>query len=626
MKDGLAAEANPYKKAIKTKAKVEQAIYSVSVLPCDVEEQRLQQDRYAKAFHCNPDPVTISTIGEGRYVEVNQAFLEASGYERHEVIGRTTFDLKIWVNPRQRDQLVARLREHGYLSRDEEVQFRNKFGEIRTYLFSTEIIEIDGCPHLLFVTKDISERKRMEEALRLSEDKFAKAFNASPNTMSITTLQEGRILSVNNSFCRCLKYQQEDILGKTSLDIGFWIDPGQREYVKNKIASGEPIQNLEIVFCANHGEQRLGIYSAEGIDVNGERCILSIVTDITENKHAEDEIMFLSFHDRLTGLYNRAYFEEKLLRLNTRRQLPISLIIGDVNGLKVINEALGHHQGDKLLQAVSESIRYTCRPEDIVARWGGDEFIILLPRCDRDKADKILERIKTACLGINVLPIQISISLGAATKADAAMDIREIIKEAEDKMYRNKLLEAASIRSSFLNSLQNALWTRSHETEAHCRRLQDMVTNIGQVIDLCSSEMDNLRLLAALHDIGKIAIPSNILDKPGELTHEEWDMMRKHPEIGYRIALSSPEMAPIAEAILHHHERWDGSGYPGGKKAGEIPLLSRILALADAYDVMVNGRPYQKSITHKEALQEIKRCAGSHFDPELVEKTIKIII
>lgn len=584
-----------------------------------------KDDRYFKAFHCNPDPVTISTLGEGRYIEVNEAFLKVSGYQRHEVIGHTALELNIWVNPDQREMLVNKLRTQGYNSRDEEVQFRTKSGEIRIFLYSTEIIDIDGIQHLLFVTRDITERKRIEEALRSSEDRFAKAFNASPAAMAITSLEDGRIFNVNDSFCRCLSFDREEIIGQTSSDIGFWIKPDNRNPIVERINSDKSISNLEIEFGANNGRRRQGLYSAEVIEIDGKKYILSIVTDVTDSKQAEDEITFLSFHDKLTGLYNRAYFEEKLLRYDTRRMLPVSLIIGDVNGLKIINEALGHHQGDLLLKAVADCIRKCCRSEDIIARWGGDEFIILLPNCSSDRAESILENIKNSCLIINVLPIQISISLGTSTKIDAGLDIREIIKEAENKMYRNKLLNAASVRSAFLNSLQNALWTRSHETEAHCQRLQEIVMKVGQALNLCPSDMDNLRLLAALHDIGKIAIPNSILDKPGELNFEEWETMRRHPEIGHRIALSSPEMAPIAEAILHHHEHWDGSGYPQGKRAEEIPLLSRILAIADAYDVMLNGRPYQAPISHAEALGEIQRCAGGQFDPYLVEKAIKLL-
>jgi len=345
-------------------------------------------------------------------------------------------------------------------------------------------------------------------------------------------------------------------------------------------------------------------------------------SEITERKQAEAEIRYLSYHDKLTGLYNRTFFEEELQRINTNRQLPIGLIMGDVNGLKLINDALGHLEGDKVLIKAAELLRNSCRQEDIISRWGGDEFIILLPRCDSATALRVVKRINDSFIGTNGLPIQVNMSLGMAIQNSLDQNIRDVIREAEEIMYRNKLLESRSTRSSFIKSLEKTLWERSHETKEHCQRMQEMSQKMGRNLELTDSELDNLKLLAALHDIGKIAIPDSILDKPGKLSPEEWETVKDHPEIGYRIALSSPELAPIAEAILHHHEWWDGSGYPFGLKGEKIPLISRIIAITDAYDVMLNGRPYKKPLSKEEALAEIERCAGTQFDPYLARKSL----
>lgn len=587
---------------------------------------KMSEEKFFKIFQCNPDPISITTLGEGRYVEVNDAFLENTGYERDEVIGRTAMEINVWVNSEERDRVVQKLRAQRYIHRCGQINFRTKSGEIRPFLFSTEIIDMNGSPHLLFVTKDITALKQAEAALRLSEDKFSKAFNASPSSMLITRLEDGRFVAVNDRFCQITGYSQEEIVNYTAFDLDFWVNPGERELVKQMILRKEPVRDLEFYFRSKDGEQRLVSYSAEAIDIDDEVCLLSIVSDITERKKAQEEIKYLSFHDKLTGLYNRAYFEEELKRIDTERQLPISLIVGDVNGLKLINDALGHHEGDKLLIAVADVLKKSCRQEDIAARWGGDEFIIVLPRCDSISAARAVERIKSSCKYINDLPIQTIISLGLASKTSVIQDMKDVIKEAEEKMYRNKLLESRSIRSSFLSSLKNTLWTRTHETKEHCQRIQEMAQKIGQAIDLPESELDNLKLLAALHDIGKIAITNAILDKPQKLTSEEWEYIKKHSEVGYRIAIGSPEMAPIAQAILHHHEHWDGSGYPMGLKGEDIPLISRIIAIADAYDVMVTGRVYQAAISNEEAWQEIKHCSGTQFDPELVRIAAEILL
>ena len=473
-------------------------------------------------------------------------------------------------------------------------------------------------------SKVLLERKQAADALRLSEERFSKAFNGSPIAMSISNLEDGKIIDINDSFCRLVGTSRVRIVGYTLLELGFWFNPADYELVKEMIESKEKVHDMEFSFRKRSGEKRVVLYSAEVFDINCETCILSIIMDITDRKMAEEEIRYLSFYDRLTGLYNRAFFEEELIRLDTERQLPICLIMGDLNGLKLINDSMGHQEGDRLLIKAAEILRKSCRREDIVARWGGDEFIILLPGCDSEAGVRVVDQIQEACKSSDDLPIELSISLGLACKERFTQDIQGIIKEAEDKMYRNKLLEARSTRSSFINSLEKNLWTRSHETKEHCIRIQEMACRMGFIVDLSASEMNNLKMLAYFHDIGKIAIPNSLLDKPGKYSLEEWETFKKHPEIGYRIALSSPELAPIAEAILFHHEHWDGRGYPIGLKGEAIPLMSRIITIADAYDVLINGRPYQKPVSQEQAWREIARCAGSQFDPELVRTAMEL--
>ena len=581
-------------------------------------EQALQKSevRFHMAFEANPTAITISNLSDSRYIDVNEAFLRKTGWERHEVIGRTSNELRAWETEEDRQYVLGLFRTQGYIH-NELINFRLKSGIIRTYDYSGVLVDMGGESHVIGIITDIHQLKQANDALKVSEDKFSKAFNTSPNPMSISTLKEGRFIDVNEAFCRVVGYDKDEMLESNSLSMHLWVDLEQRSHIRERLREGEPVYNFELLFRNKSGAERVGLMSVENIEVEGRACVLSILNDITDQKLAEEEIRYLSFHDRLTGLYNRAYFEEELKRLDTERQLPISIIMGDVNGLKLINDALGHHEGDQHLIRVATAVQEACRAEDIVARWGGDEFIILLPCCDSRAASAIVERIKNAETS-STLPIKTSISLGLATKTHEDEDITGIIKEAEDKMYRNKLLENKSIRSYFLSSLEKTLWSRSHETEEHCERIKKMAIQIGEVVGLPAGDMDSLRLLAALHDIGKIAIPNSILEKPGKLTPEEWETIKKHPEVGYRIALSSPEMAPIAEAVLHHHERWDGNGYPFGLSGQDIPFLSRLISIVDTYDVMVNGRPYQAPVNSEIAWAEISRMAGSQFDPELV--------
>ncbi|MDF2546486.1 MAG: hypothetical protein K0R93_1384 [Anaerosolibacter sp.] len=348
-------------------------------------------------------------------------------------------------------------------------------------------------------------------------------------------------------------------------------------------------------------------------------------TDITERKKAEDEVHYLSFHDKLTGLYNRAYFEEELNRLNTERHLPLSVIIGDVNGLKLTNDVFGHTVGDRLLTRIGDILKNSCRKSDIISRWGGDEYAIILPKTDERASAEICARIKAACLQDDGELIKPSISLGSATKHDQSQEIIQILKEAEDRMYQHKLLETQSNQSVIISSLEKTLFERSHETEEHAQRMRKTCYDLGVQVGLSEKEQDDLSLCCLLHDIGKIAIADSILMKADKLTFEEWETMKKHPEIGYRIAESSKKLSHISEYILYHHERWDGKGYPKGLREFEIPKLSRILTIVDAYDVMTNARVYKEPMSKKEALKEISRCAGTQFDPFLSKVFIKMM-
>jgi diguanylate cyclase (GGDEF)-like protein len=333
----------------------------------------------------------------------------------------------------------------------------------------------------------------------------------------------------------------------------------------------------------------------------------------------------LYYKDRLTGLYNKNFFEEELSRLDTKRQLPISLIMGDINGLKLINDAFGHVMGDEALKRAAEIMTSSFRDEDIISRVGGDEFIVLLPKTNSDTALKILERIKEKCDKKTLDYIKISISFGVATKESEEEDIQKVLKKAEDRMYFKKLKESKEAKLSMIKFLKSRLEKITYETKSHYERLKGLTSIMAEALNLSYEEREELRLLCEFHDIGKIGVSRNILQKEGSLDNEEWETVKRHSEIGYYIAKEFRDAKPIDELILIHHERWDGNGYPGLFKNEEIPIVARIFAIADAYDVMVNDRPYKNRMTNKEALQEILEKAGSQFDPNIAGLFVKMM-
>ncbi len=342
--------------------------------------------------------------------------------------------------------------------------------------------------------------------------------------------------------------------------------------------------------------------------------------DVTERIQYEQRLEYLSLHDQLTGIFNRAYFEAELTRLNKSREYPIAIISADLDGLKLVNDTMGHDAGDRLLIGCVQVLQDSLRQSDILARVGGDEFSAILPRTDKTTGENIVRRIRenVAVYNRNHQDLPLGISLGVAVAEKSDHSLKELFKRADDMMYRDKLYSSSSSRSRIVQSLLAALAERDYITEGHARRLEHLCRAVGEKINLSSNQLADLALLAQVHDLGKVGIPDQILFKPGPLTEEEWEVMRGHPEKGFRIASSSPDLAGISELILKHHERWDGSGYPIGLKENDIPVECRILAIVDAFDAMTTKRPYNEIKTFKEAIKELEDNAGNQFDPDLV--------
>jgi len=348
--------------------------------------------------------------------------------------------------------------------------------------------------------------------------------------------------------------------------------------------------------------------------------------DITQRKIAETELFHYAFHDHLTGLYNRRYFEQELKSLDTEGNLPISIIMCDLNGLKLINDSFGHEFGDKLLIKGAKSIKQACRISDIIARIGGDEFAVILPNTDANETALIVENIRLVASGENLMNIELSISYGSDTKVTAEQPIMDILVSAENLMYKHKLYERKSMRSQTIDIVMNTLFEKSNRELRHSARVGSICQAIASEMNLDKGFADKMRVSGLIHDIGKIGVAEKILNKAGSLSGEERQIIERHPEAGWRILSSTNEFSELAEYVRDHHEKWDGSGYPNGLKGDEIPLEARILAVGDAYDVMTSERTYKKAFSEEEAINELKRCSGTHFDTKIVEVFINKVL
>jgi|GEM_PF-2891519 len=345
---------------------------------------------------------------------------------------------------------------------------------------------------------------------------------------------------------------------------------------------------------------------------------LTLSKEVELRIEREKEIIYLGNHDFLTGLYNRRFFEYELIRLDTKRNFPLTIIMGDVNGLKLINDSFGHSMGDELLVKLSQVLKSTFRSDDIVARVGGDEFMMLLPKADAIVAEKMITRVKNLLSLEKVGNSEFSISFGFEVKTGNEQNTSKIIKEAENKMYRQKLFESASMRNNTIELIMKALYEKNSREMFHSRRVSEICEAIAIKIRLNKDEVKKIKNTGLMHDIGKIGIDERILNSDQKLSENEWVEIRKHPDIGFRILFASIEFSGIADDVLQHHERWDGKGYPKGLKGEEISLNARIIALADTYDALISDRAYRKAYSKEYAIREIESCSGSQFDPKLV--------
>lgn len=480
---------------------------------------------------------------------------------------------------------------------------------------------------IVAVYDDVTEKKEAEEEL-LREKERLKVTLYSIGDGVITTDKDGRVDLINPVAENLSGWTQNDAKGRPLSDV---FD------IYSEI-SGEPCENpvdtvlkrgkaggvtKSAILKSKDGRERIIADSVASIkNRNGDILgAVLVFRDVTEEREKEAQIEYLSYRDSLTGLYNRAYFEEVLKKLDSERRdnYPLTLIMGDLDGLKLINDVFGHQTGDEALVKVADVIRTCCREKDVISRWGGDEIVILLQNTTEEAGQNIGKRIKEGCSRIKVSDTSLSISLGCAAKVDSNEKWEDVLKRAEDNMYKSKLLGAKSYRSIVLASIKNTLSEKSCETEEHGERLGRFCRGIGKSMGLTSYAIDELEVLAVLHDIGKIGIDDQILEKPGALTGDEFQVIKKHPEIGYRIAQTVPELLTIADYILAHHERWDGKGYPRGLAGDEIPLSARILAVVDAYDAITQDRPYRKALSKKKAISELQRNAGTQFDPKIVD-------
>ncbi len=457
--------------------------------------------------------------------------------------------------------------------------------------------------------------------------KFNEILLRNSPTAIVVSNADTSINYINPAFEKLTGFNSSETLG-VKAPYPWWDNNEKSELMKifSKMISGEQ-PKAEFSYRSRTGKKLKVIISCSIFKENSKvRYHIANIVDVTKERRKEKKLEYSSFHDSLTGIYNRAFFNEEIKRLSKSRLYPVSIIIGDINSLKLINDVFGHDKGDLLLKKTAKIIKKSCRNEDIVSRWGGDEFSIILPKTGKETAEKIILRIKELCKLETIKSLPISISLGSATFETEKQNIKNIIKEAEEKMYDAKLMESEHVTNLIIGEIEDLLISKNIESKKHINRLMEMAKKTASLINLKKSETDNLEFLCKFHDLGKITIPESIIMKADKLLDKEYKIIKKNPVAGSRIIESSPKIAHISELILSYHERWDGKGYPRGLKGKKIPFLSRLFSIINSYDTMTSHDVlYKEPKTKEEAIEELKSCAGTQFDPALVDEFIKAI-
>lgn len=496
----------------------------------------------------------------------------------------------------------------------------------------------DITPYVLFIYPVITfgvcllhnNRFSLEEKNRLlfqAQNTFVKAISSAPVPIAIHN-EHGEIFLLNQSFTKLSGYSTSHV--KTVKEWAEYAFPKGVDQVLNHCK--EAYENINHTLTADFpittmsGEIRRWHFHTSNIGTNeeGELLFISIARDITEQKQLEEQLTRLSFRDKLTGLYNRRFYEEELSRLYVKRNLPFSLIVADVNSLKLVNDSFGHNQGDLLLQTVAKTITSICREDDIISRTGGDEFVILLPKTTESETILIANRLQKQLQGKTISNVSISISLGHYTSESTNTSTTQLFNIAEKNMYQEKLMNSSGIKKEIMKSIVESLFKKDTNTKKHSEEVSALAEQLANELHLDDISIQTLKTAGYYHDVGKIVIPETVLNKAGSLTELERDDIQKHPETGYRI-LHSAGMSHIADIILDHHEWYNGEGYPQKKQGEDISLHARIISVCDAFSAMTNTRNYREPYNTEYAIQELINGKNTQFDPYIVDAFIRMI-
>lgn len=581
-----------------------------------------------------PLPVIVYTDSD-KVIRFSKAWTSLTGYGAEEIDGGDAFFRPVFG---EKKDLALRLfhsvfvGEHSLVS--EEIPVYSRSG--KSILLELHISYIgqlrDGRRAAMCIAIDVSEQKRNEAEL-FQRKIFLETMLVSMADGVIYTGKTGRVIFMNHAAEALTGWTLEEAQYKSLSYVFHVANEFTRE--KREDIAGKVLRNgkssetrRRMLLISKDGIERMIEETASPVFLDGKEIdgVVVVFRDCSEYIRRENEVRYLSYHDQLTGLYNRRFYEQELQRLDTDRNYPLALVLADVNGLKLTNDAFGHAEGDRLLQKLAGIMKKECRSDDILARIGGDEFVVILPRTSSKEAEKFVARMTETIAYEKPEKVMLSLAVGFAVKEDSSEKMEDIFRMAEDEMYRQKLFDNSRVKARTLVLILNTLYENNAQQMNHSRRVGDLCASCAEALDMSPDIIRQVKTAGILHDIGKVGVNAQILKKPDELNEAEWHEVMKYPEIGFRILSSVQELSEVAGFVLQHQEKWDGSGYPYSLRGEEISPPARIISIAAAYDVMTEDRPYAVKFDPDRAVEEIKKAAGHQFDPQIARVFIEKVL
>lgn len=438
----------------------------------------------------------------------------------------------------------------------------------------------------------------------------------------ISAYDKENIVFANRAALKLLGLNYNQVIGKPYNEIVKIYDDKTKQRVKSAveivIETHNVYESTENMILISHDNKKYYIESKATplLDSNDYLYgVFTFIKDVTDKKRVIEGMDFHTTHNTLTGLYNRTFITEKLIKLDTEQHYPIGVLIMDINGLKLINDAFGYKKGDEVIKKVAETLKTVCKDEHIPGKFSGGEFIILFKNINVEVIKNVKDRIEKNLSENN---IEISLSYGYAIREDKSIDLAQFITIVENNMYKNKIIDSRSIKNNSIVAILKTLTNKYTYELIHSQRVSYYCKKMGEALNLSNDEIKELEIAGLYHDIGKISIPDNILGKPGKLNEFEFEKMKSHTTAGFQILRAADAYSSLAEYALSHHERWDGNGYPNHLRNEQIPYFARIICITDAYEAMTSDRVYRTKLTQEDAAREILRCSGAQFDPHLV--------